>query len=80
MRGSVPAGGSGRSDVTRDEVVEQVRRAFARGPVTTADLVDAALRSSARPAVIEVLRALPERRLFSPRELSLALSDLPVDG
>jgi hypothetical protein len=61
--------------VTGEEVIAHVRYAFASGPPTTADLLDA-VRSGARPVVIEMLRRIPERRFDAPDELMSALSDV----
>jgi hypothetical protein len=77
---STAPGPSEWSVVTRAEVVAHVEGAFVEGPVTPGDLVEAAVRSGARPAVIEVLLGLPERRFAEPRELEVALADVPVDA
>lgn len=68
------------SAVTRAEVTDHVAGAFTGGPVTTADLVEAAVRSGARPAVIELLRGIPERRFAELCDLWVALPDVPVDA
>ena len=66
--------------VTRAEVTDHVAGGFVEGPVMTADLVAAAVRSGARPAVIEQLRRIPERRFVELRELWIALPQVPVDA
>jgi hypothetical protein len=61
--------------VTRVEVIDHVAGAFEGHPVvTTADLLEAALRTSARPAVLGVIESLPDRKYERPQDL---WSDLP---
>lgn len=65
--------------VTRVEVIDHVATAFeARPSVTAADLLEAALRTSARPAVLAVIESLPARKYQRPQELWADLPHLAV--
>lgn len=64
--------------VTRLEVLDAVDAAFDRAPVDTDDLIEAALRAGARPAVLELLRRLPSRQFVRPHELWETLPEVPL--
>jgi hypothetical protein len=69
--------------VTRVEVIDHIGDAFAAGPLTKPDLLALAARGGARPALLALLRRLPERlpeRRFSrPHDLWTDLKDVPID-
>lgn len=65
--------------VTRTEIADHVRAAFALGPATRQTLVDAAAGSHARPEVLGVLRRLPDHRYQELRHLWGDLPEMPVD-
>ncbi|MGY1827586.1 DUF2795 domain-containing protein [Blastococcus sp. SYSU DS0541] len=64
--------------ITRIQILDSVGPAFDSGPVTTAQLRDAAERSGAHPDVLVLLRHLPARQFASPRDIWPYLPDLPV--
>ena len=53
--------------------------AFAGGPLTRSDLLVAAQRVGARPAVLELLERLPDQRFSRPNELWTDLKDVPIE-
>ncbi|HYZ99253.1 MAG TPA: DUF2795 domain-containing protein [Acidimicrobiales bacterium] len=65
--------------VTRVEVVDHVGDAFAGRPLTRSELLDAAHRTAARPAVIELLGQLPDRRFARPHDLWTELGHVPIE-
>lgn len=65
--------------VTRSEIADHVRAAFALGPATRQALVDAAAGSHARPEVLGILRRLPDHRYQELRHLWGDLSEMPID-
>lgn len=65
--------------VTRVEVIDHVGAAFTGGPVTRSDLLLAAQRVGARPAVLELLERLPDHRFSRPNELWTDLRDVPIE-
>jgi Protein of unknown function (DUF2795) len=65
--------------VTRVEVIDHVGAAFTGGPVTRSDLLLAAERVGARPAVLELLERLPDHRFSRPNELWTDLKDVPIE-
>lgn len=65
--------------VTRTEIADHVRGAFALGPATRQTVIDAAAGSHARPEVIRVLRRLPDHRYQELRHLWGDLPEMPVD-
>ncbi len=65
--------------VTRTEIADHVRAAFAPGGATRQSLVDAAAGSQARPAVLRVLRRLPDHQYQELRHLWGDLPEMPVD-
>jgi len=65
--------------VTRVEIADHVRAAFAHGPVSRQALVVAATGSDARPEVLRVLQSLPSRRYQELRHLWSDLPDVPVE-
>jgi hypothetical protein len=64
--------------VTRVEVIDHVGEAFASGPLTRSDLLSAAQRVGARPAVIELLGRLPDRKFARANDLWMDLSEVPL--
>jgi hypothetical protein len=65
--------------VTRVEVIDHIGEAFAAGPLTRSDLMTAARTVGARPAVIELLGQLPDRKFARPHELWNDLSFVPIE-
>jgi Protein of unknown function (DUF2795) len=65
--------------VTRVEVIDHIGEAFAAGPLTRSDLMTAARTVGARPAVIELLGQLPDRKFARPPELWNDLSFVPIE-
>jgi hypothetical protein len=70
---------SSTSVVTRVEVVDHIGEAFASGPLTRSDLVATAQRLGARPAVVELLGTLPDRKFSRPHELWNDLAHVPIE-
>src|SRR6266536_955134 len=64
--------------VTPTELADHIHAAFAAGPATRADLLAAAVATSARPRTIELLHRLPDKTYASIRELWYDLPDVPV--
>jgi hypothetical protein len=64
---------------SRVEIADHVEEAFRHGPATREDLLGEAVRTGARPAVIDVLGRLPERPYPTLRELWADLPGLPVE-
>jgi len=64
--------------ITRTELADHIHAAFAAGPATRADLLAAAVATSARPRTIELLHRLPDKTYASIRELWYDLPDVPV--
>ncbi|HKH05233.1 MAG TPA: DUF2795 domain-containing protein [Acidimicrobiales bacterium] len=65
--------------VTRVEVIDHIGEAFTGVPLTRNDLLSAAQRVGARPAVIELLGTLPDRRFARPQELWNDLGHVPIE-
>jgi Protein of unknown function (DUF2795) len=65
--------------VTRVEVIDHIGEAFAGAPLTRSDLLVAAKRVGARPAVLELLERLPDHRFSRPNELWTDLKDVPIE-
>lgn len=65
--------------VTRVEIADHVRAAFASGPASRQMLIDAAAGSHARPEVLVVLQRLPANRYQELRHLWGDLPDVPID-
>jgi hypothetical protein len=65
--------------VTRVEVIDHIGAAFTGGPLTRSDLLSAAQRVGARPAVLELLERLPDHRFCRPNELWTDLKDVPIE-
>ena len=65
--------------VTRVEVIDNIGDAFAGTPLTRSDLIGAARRVGARPAVLELLERLPDHRFSRPNELWTDLKDVPIE-
>jgi hypothetical protein len=76
---TIPIGGTVNVAVTRVEVIDHIGEAFAGGPLTRSDLLVAARRVGARPAVLELLERLPDRRFSRPHELWTDLRDVPIE-
>lgn len=64
--------------VTRVEIADHLETAFDGGPVCRQELVDAAVASTARTAVVEVLAGLPDRSYSQLRQLWEDLSEVPI--
>lgn len=65
--------------VTRSEVVDAIALAFDAPQASTADLITAALRSSARPEVVDLLHGLPSREFTRPHDLWTHLPEIPLE-
>jgi hypothetical protein len=65
--------------VTRVEVIDHIGEAFTAGPLTRSDLLGAAQRVGARPAVIELLGTLPDRKFNRPHDLWTDLGHVPIE-
>jgi hypothetical protein len=65
--------------VTRTQLANHIEAAFASGPATRDSLLAYAASSHARPAVIAVIRGLPDRAYPSIRDLWNDLAHVPVD-
>jgi hypothetical protein len=65
--------------VTRVEVVDHIGAAFTGSPLTRSELVATAQRVGARPAVVELLGTLPDRKFSRPHELWNDLSHVPIE-
>lgn len=65
--------------VTRVEIADHVRAAFALGPATRRARVAAAAGSHARHEVLRVLEGLPNRSYQELRHLWGDLPEMPVD-
>jgi hypothetical protein len=66
--------------VTRVEVIDHVGEAFAAGPLTRSDILVAASSRGARPAVLEVLERLPDRKFSRPHDMWMTdLRDVPIE-
>ncbi|PWK84604.1 hypothetical protein C8D88_108219 [Lentzea atacamensis] len=63
--------------LTQTEIIDCVEDAFLSGATTVTDLLDAALRCQARPAVFAALVRLPERSYVSVMDVLANLPDLP---
>lgn len=66
------------TEVTRDDVLEAVAGCFRGGGATRDDLIEQALQNGAHPAVIEILRRLPDRRIGNVRQIWELVPDIPV--
>lgn len=64
---------------TRVEIADHIADAFGHGPVGRDDLIAAALRSGARPEVIDTLRRLPPGPFREMRQLWPALPGVPIE-
>lgn len=65
--------------VTRVEIADHVRAAFAHGPAPKQAVVGAAADSGARPEVLGMLQRLPARSYQELRHLWGDLPDMPVE-
>ena len=66
--------------VTRTELAVNLEAAFAAGPATRSTMLAHATGSHARPEIITVLRALPDKPYPTIRDLWYDLSDIPIGG
>jgi hypothetical protein len=64
------------AEVTRIEIADQLAGLFANGAVSKHDMLIAA--ADARPEILEVLSALPDRRYTELRQVWEDLPRLPV--
>ncbi|HEX8804097.1 MAG TPA: DUF2795 domain-containing protein [Acidimicrobiales bacterium] len=71
--------GNAHVGVTRVEVIDHIGGAFSAGPLTRSDLLSEAQRAGARPAVIELLGQLPDRKFTRPHELWNDLGHVPIE-
>lgn len=79
MSGSSSVTSTVNATVTRVEVIDHIGAAFTGGPLTRSDLLLAAQRVGARPAVLELLERLPDHRFSRPNELWTDLKDVPIE-
>jgi hypothetical protein len=68
-----------KAPVSREEIVDHVGAAFAGQAPARDDLVDAAVRSGARPEALAVLRLLPPQRYHRPHDLWEHLPEVPIE-
>ncbi|GAB3488375.1 DUF2795 domain-containing protein [Amycolatopsis cihanbeyliensis] len=73
------AGPNQTTPLTARELREHIEDAFISVSPTVVDLLDAAIRSHARPVVFAALNRLPPRRFESVADVLRELPDLP-DG
>lgn len=66
--------------VTRIEIAAAIAAAFGASGVGRADILAAATAHRSRPAVIDTLRRLPERRYVRLNELWDDLDEVPLGG
>ena len=66
--------------VSRVEIAQQLATTFTGSPVSREELVDAARRSGARPAVVRLLKQLPDGRFREVRDLWLSMPDVPIES
>lgn len=64
--------------VTRSELAVHIAAAFSSGPATRDRILAYAAGSRARPTVIAVLQALPDKTYPSIRDVWCELADAPV--
>jgi len=64
--------------VTRTEMLNHIEAAFASGPATRDSLLAYAAGSHARPEIIEMIHALPDKPYPTVRDLWYHLADAPV--
>lgn len=64
--------------VTRTEMLNHIEAAFASGPATRDSLLAYAASSHARPEVIQMIHALPDKPYPTIRDLWYHLADVPV--
>lgn len=64
--------------VSRVEMVDVVANAFRVASPTRQEILSAAIEHRARPAVIQHLERLPERRYTDVRDIWTELPDVPV--
>jgi hypothetical protein len=64
---------------TRVEIAQHIANVFTGTPVTRNQIVGAAERTGARPAVLHVLRGLPMGPFHDLRQLWPALPDVPIE-
>lgn len=68
------------SDVSRMQIAESVRPAFAEGPVSREELLKAAEETGAAAGVRSAIAGLPEGKRFNAlRDLWTYLHDVPVE-
>jgi hypothetical protein len=67
-------------DLTQTEIIDCVQDAFLATSASKIDLINAALRCDARPAVFAAINELPERRFTSVPDMLTHLSSLPYDA
>ena len=79
MSGQTDPSASTDEMVTRVEVIDHIGEAFNGDPLTRFDLQNVARRHGARPAVIDLLGQLPDRRFIRPHELWNDLRDVPIE-
>jgi hypothetical protein len=64
--------------VTRVEILDHVEAAFTAAAPTRDELLEAAIDSRARPAVLDALRRLPQGRYSDIRRLWEEMPDVPI--
>jgi hypothetical protein len=67
-----------RVTVTRTELADHLEAAFVTGPATRDGLLASAVGSHARPEIITVIEALPDKQYPSIRDLWRDLYDMPI--
>ncbi|MCE6995498.1 DUF2795 domain-containing protein [Saccharothrix sp. S26] len=67
--------GTGRA-LTQTEIIDCVQDAFLAGSASKIDLINAALRCDARPAVFAAINKLPERRFTSVLDMLSCMTEV----
>jgi len=68
----------GQLPVSRIEIADCIESAFANSPISSDELIAAATRASARPAILDALANLPNRKYHQLVDLWAHLPDLPI--
>ncbi|WP_216215691.1 DUF2795 domain-containing protein [Amycolatopsis aidingensis] len=66
--------------LTVQELSDHIENAFVTAQPRVADLLDAAIRSHARPPVVDALNRLPQRRFTSLMDVLSELPELPISS
>jgi Protein of unknown function (DUF2795) len=75
---ALPSADVVRNPVTRVEILDVLDGAFAAGAATRGELVEVARAHGARPELLALLEALPDRHYTHQRTLWVDLPHVPV--